>query len=197
MKVMCLTRRKKGKCKVLSRGFCISDSEAEQRALQFLHIHCSSVNSYSSAPESNRQNQPNRTMDVLFFFQYIHITSRKNVPSPDQARVCRSGFRATLCAVFVLSYWLRKFLLSTLANRIELRCEPKRLMLLNYKICPLGYSSIILLQIIPKQLPKSLEAANVRYTKLKMPFKGRRTSKIQEDTDKTSCKTFCALFSRL
>ena len=32
---MCLEQRKKGKSKVLSRGFCLFDSETEQRALQF------------------------------------------------------------------------------------------------------------------------------------------------------------------
>ena len=50
--------KKKGKFKVLSRQFHLRDSEAEQRALQFLHIHCSNVNSYSSDPESNRPNLP-------------------------------------------------------------------------------------------------------------------------------------------
>ena len=53
---MCLLRQKKGKSKVLSRGFCLFDSETEQRALQFLHICCSDVRSHSSAPESNKQN---------------------------------------------------------------------------------------------------------------------------------------------
>ena len=41
-------------------------------------------------------------------------------------------------ASFVLKFCLRlrEFLLSAFANRFELRCEPKRLMLLYYKICP-------------------------------------------------------------
>ena len=51
---MCLRRKEKGKSAVLSRGFCLRDSEAEQRTLQLLHIHCSNVNSFSSAPESNQ-----------------------------------------------------------------------------------------------------------------------------------------------
>ena len=38
--------------------------------------------------------------------------------------------------MFVLNYWLKEFLLSELANRFELRCESKQLMLLYYKICP-------------------------------------------------------------
>ena len=54
---MCLRRKKKGKSlsgksKFLSRGFCLRDSEAEQRALQFLDICFSTVNSYSLAPRS-------------------------------------------------------------------------------------------------------------------------------------------------
>ena len=32
---MCLQRKKKGKAKVLSRGFCLFDSETEQRAYNF------------------------------------------------------------------------------------------------------------------------------------------------------------------
>ena len=79
---MCLRREKKGKSKVLSCEFCLRDSEAEQKALQFLLIYCSNVHSYSSAPESNRPNLPDRTMDLPFFFRYKHLTSLKNVPLP-------------------------------------------------------------------------------------------------------------------
>ena len=60
---MCLTRKKKGKSKVLSRGFCLHDSEAEQRALRFLHIYCSNVD--SSALELNRPNPPDRATTVV------------------------------------------------------------------------------------------------------------------------------------
>ena len=35
--------------------------------------------------------------------------------------------------MFVLYYWLTEFLLSAFANRFELKCEPKQLMLLHYK----------------------------------------------------------------
>ena len=82
IEVLCLKLKKKGKSKVLPRRVCLRDSEAKQRALQFLHIHCSNVNSYSSAPESNRQNPPERTMDLPFFFHCEHLTSLSNVPSP-------------------------------------------------------------------------------------------------------------------
>ena len=51
--VICLRRKEKGKSKVLSSRFCLGDLEAEQRALWLLHIHCSNVNNYSSAPKSN------------------------------------------------------------------------------------------------------------------------------------------------
>ena len=66
---MCSIRKKKGKSKVLLSGFYKRDSEFEQRALQFLHIYCSNVSSYFTAPESNTQNPPDRTMDLLFFFR--------------------------------------------------------------------------------------------------------------------------------
>ena len=79
---MCLRRKKKGKSEVLSGGFCLRDSEAEQRALRFLHIYCSDVNSYSSAFESNRSNPGDRTMDLPFFFRLKHITSLKSLPLP-------------------------------------------------------------------------------------------------------------------
>ena len=42
---MCLRQKKKSKSKVLSRGFCLRDSEAKQTVLRLLHIHCSDVNS--------------------------------------------------------------------------------------------------------------------------------------------------------
>ena len=79
---MSFRRKKKGKSKVLSIGVCLRHSGEEQRALQFLDIYCSNVNSYSSAPESNRPNPLDRTMDLPIFFRYKHITSLENVPSP-------------------------------------------------------------------------------------------------------------------
>ena len=71
--VMSFRRKKKGKCK----GFCFRDSEADQRGLQFWHIDCSSVNSCSSAPESNKQNPPDRAIDSPFFLK----TSLRPQPS--------------------------------------------------------------------------------------------------------------------
>ena len=49
----------------------------QKRALRFLHIHCSKVNSYFSAAESNRPNPPDRTMDLHFFLRIKHVTSLK------------------------------------------------------------------------------------------------------------------------
>ena len=49
--------------------------------------------------------------------------------------------------MLVLNCWLRDFLLSAVANRFELRCKPKQLMLLYYKICP---CLIILLSLISR-----------------------------------------------
>ena len=66
---MYLKRKKNGKSKVLPGEFCLRDREAEQKASQFLHIFYSNVNSYSSAPESNKQNPPDRTLDLPFFFR--------------------------------------------------------------------------------------------------------------------------------
>ena len=43
--------------------------------------------------------------------------------------------------MFALNYWLGEFLLSAFANRFELSCEPKQLMLLYFKICPCSATS--------------------------------------------------------
>ena len=71
----------KGKSKVLSGGFCLRYSKAEQRVLQWLHICCSKVDSYSSAPESNKKNPQDRALALPFFFRLKHISSFKNIPT--------------------------------------------------------------------------------------------------------------------
>ena len=121
------------------------DSETEQRALQFLHISCSDVRSHSSAPESNKQNPRDRTLDLSIFFRYKHIPSLKNLPSPAPNESLPYWFQGNFAASFVFNFCLREFLLSAFVNRFELRCEPKRLMLLYYKIC----SCLLLLKICP------------------------------------------------
>ena len=52
------------------------------------------------------------------------------------ARFLSNGFQGNFAPSFVLNFCLREFPLSAFTNRFELRCEPKRLMLLYYKICP-------------------------------------------------------------
>ena len=129
------------KRKRVTLKFCLADfvffySETEQRALQFLHIYCSDVRSYSSAPESNKQNPRDRTLDLPIFFRYKHIPSLKNLPSPAPIESSPYWFQGNFADSFVFNFCLREFLLSAFANCFELRCEPKRLMLLYYKICP-------------------------------------------------------------
>ena len=85
-----------GKSEVLSRGVCLFDSETEQRALQFLHSYSSDVRSHSSAPESNKQNPRDRTLDLPLFCRYKHIPSLKTSLRLHQTIVRRTGFRATL-----------------------------------------------------------------------------------------------------
>ena len=116
-------------------GFCLLDAEAEQRALQFLHIYCSNVSSYSSAPESMEKNTLDRTLDLPFFFRYKHITSLKNRPTPAPSERLPYWFQDNGAAMFVLNHWLSEFF-SAFANCFELRCEPKQLMLSYFKICP-------------------------------------------------------------
>ena len=117
-------KRRQGKSKVLFGRFCLRDSEAEQRALPFVHIHHSNVNSYSSAPESDKQNPLDRPLDLPLFFRYKHITSLKNHSSPAPRKVLPYWFQGDFAAMTFLNYWLREFLLSAFANRFELRCEP-------------------------------------------------------------------------
>ena len=93
---MCLRRKTKGVSRVLAGGFCLRDSEAVQKALRFLHIYYPNVNSYSSAPESSKQNPPDLTVDVPSFYHYGHITSLKDVPSPATSERLPHCFKATL-----------------------------------------------------------------------------------------------------
>ena len=98
---------------------------------------CKNCNALCSASESRKQNLPDITLDLPFYSRLKRITSLKNLPfHPHQVRVCTTGFGATFAAVFVLNYWLKEFLLSAFVYRFELRCEPKQLMLLYYKMCP-------------------------------------------------------------
>ena len=107
---MCLRQKKKAKSNVPSRGFCLFDSEAEHRTLQLLHIYCSNVSSYSSAPESMKQNPRDRFLVLSVFFRYKHITSLKNHPTPAPSESLHYWFQGNFAAMFVLNYWLSEFL---------------------------------------------------------------------------------------
>ena len=95
-----------------------------------------------SCPETCTANS--RTLALPFFFRYKHIPSLKNLPSPAPNESLPYWFQGNFAASFVLKFCLREFLLSVFANRFDLmRCEPKRLMLLYYKICPLASRCMI------------------------------------------------------
>ena len=64
------------------------------------------------------------------------MPSLKNLLSPAPNESLPYWFQGNFAASFVLNFCLREFLLSADANLFELRCEPKQLMLLYYKICP-------------------------------------------------------------
>ena len=118
---MCLLRNKKGKSKALSGGLCLRDLEAKQKALQFLHMKRSNVCSYSSASKLRKQDPSDRTLELPFVFCNKHTASFKNHPSPAPSENLPYWFQGNFAAMFVLNYRLRGFLLSTFANRVELR----------------------------------------------------------------------------
>ena len=97
---------------------------------------CSNCNALCSVSESNKQNAPDRTLDLPFFLHYKDITSLETLPSPAPNENLPKWFQGNFASSFVLNFCLREYLLSAFTNRFELRCEPKRLMLLYYKICP-------------------------------------------------------------
>ena len=102
--VMCLRRKKKGKSKVQSRIFYLRDSETEQRALRFLHINCSNASSYSSAPELNRPNPRDRTLDLPFFSRPKQVTSLKSLPLPAQSESLPYWLQGTFATSFLLNF---------------------------------------------------------------------------------------------
>ena len=123
----------------------LSSSKPKQKELQSCletstENSRSVVKSYSSAPRSIKQNPRDRTLDLPFFFCYKHLTSLKNLSSAAPSESFPYWFQSNFVMLFVLVYCLREFLLSAFANRFELRCEPKQLMLLYYKICPCCFS---------------------------------------------------------
>ena len=101
------------------------------------------LNALCSVSESNKQNPQDRTLDLPFFFRYEQIPSLKNLTSAAPKESLPYWFQGSFAASFVFNFCLREFLLSAFANRFELRCEPKRLMLLYYKICPCFWQRIL------------------------------------------------------
>ena len=61
--------------------------------------------------------------------------------TPSESLPCR--LQGNFAAVLVLNYRLREFLFSAFANHFEVRCEPKQLMLLYYKIFPCLSNTIL------------------------------------------------------
>ena len=158
-----------------------------------MHIYCSDVRSHSSAPESNNQNPRDRTLDLPFFFRYKYIPSLKNLPSPAQNVSSPYWFQGNFAASFALNFCLREFLLSAFANRFELRCEPKRLMLLYYKIGPC---------LSHKRCPKSIPCRVNFFSKVYITQCFKRTLKkiLPHDTLShnflTNCSTLALDFIR-
>ena len=110
-------------------------------------------NALCSVSESRKQNPRDRTLDLPFFFWCKHMPSLKTLPSPAPNESSAYWFQGNFAASFVFNFCLREFLLSALVNRFELRCEPKRLMLLYYKICPcctdeLWFCRMLLLRLL-------------------------------------------------
>ena len=129
---------------------------------------CISIAQMHAAPESNNQNPRDRILDLPFFFHNKHIPSLKNLPSPAPNESSAYWFQGNFAASFVLNFCSREFLLSAFVNRFELRCEPKRLMLLNYEICPCycAYDKTFLFSRIPKTFPPVEFAISSRRTQL-------------------------------
>ena len=71
--------------------------------------------------------------------------------------------------MFVSNYWLRELLLPAFANCFVLRSEPKRLMLLSYKICSCCYILI----------SEGSNALKVVRKMLKIKLKGQREDGIK------------------
>ena len=68
-------------------------------------------------------------LDSHFLFRYKHITFLKNQLSLAQGESLPYLFLGNFCGCVCSIYWLREFLLSAVANRFELRCQLKQLLL--------------------------------------------------------------------
>ena len=93
-------------------------------------------NAFHSASESSEQTPRDRMLDLPFCFRYKHKMFLINHLSLAQGESLADSFRANFwgCACFDLL--VEEFPLSAVADRFELRCQLKQLLLLNYKMCP-------------------------------------------------------------
>ena len=104
---MPLRRKEKNKPKILSPGFVYLIQKLS-RVHTILAFYCSNVNSYSSAPESNRPNPLDRTMDLPFFFRYKHVTTLKHVTSPISNESLHYWFRGKFCGYVYYKFRVEK-----------------------------------------------------------------------------------------
>ena len=127
-------------------------------------VHLSNKYAKIVIPSARFLNQINkiretRTLD-LPFCRCKHIPSLKNLPSPAPNESLPYWFQDNFAASFVFNFCLREFLLSAFANRFELRCEPRRLMLLYYKICPCSSEATSAIIVSPVIRRKNLSKYN-------------------------------------
>ena len=105
---MCLYQKKKGKSIVLSRGFRLFDLETKQKASKFWHIYYLNVRSHSSAPESNKQNPQDITLDLPIYLRYKHTASLKDVPSPARNESLPYWFSGQLRGFFSFGFMFER-----------------------------------------------------------------------------------------
>ena len=82
-----------------------------------------------------------KTVQVSENTKRLSLDKAKVCRRDNLSLVCRTGFGAAFAAVFVLIYWFREFPLSAVADRFELRCQLKQLLLLFRKIFPCSRSN--------------------------------------------------------
>ena len=92
-------------------------------------------------------------MDLPFFFRNKDITSLKNVRCPAPSESLPYFFQDKFAALFVLSYWLREFLLSAFANRYEVTCDTS-----NWCYCITKYSLVLKSIFVGQRLMRALKS---------------------------------------
>ena len=87
------------------------------------------------ASEVNKRIPRSGTLDLPFFFRYKHITALKNDLSLLKARVCPVVLGQLLQPV-CFDLLVERVSFVAIANRFEVRCQLKQLLLLYQKVCP-------------------------------------------------------------